>query len=459
MDNAEAPFETLVEVLKPERSMSYAPIFQAQLTMVSAPKRTPALPGIALRWVPLTTGTAKVDLTLSADDRYERLKLVFEYATDLFDESTVARFARHLTALLAAVTADPDLRVSEIPLLSGEERRQVLDEWNGTRHALPPVRTLADLVTGRFAVTDPSAPAVVAGDACLTYGELAEHSRRLADRLRTLGAGPDLPVGLYLDRSAAMVTAIHGVWQAGAGYLPLDPGWPPGRVATVFADARPPLVVTSPALADRIGPLATEHGAVLCVLDGAASEPDTGPLEAARTAPNGRRGRGTDGGDLAYLLYTSGSTGQPKGVVVPQRAVVNLLLSYVDQLRLTATDRWAAVTSPTFDISVLELVLPLLCGATVVVVDAAAAADGAALRQRLTATGATVLQATPTTWRMLMTAGGAPAGVRLRLVGGEALTRDLANGLLTDGAAVWNCYGPSETTIWSTTGPVLPAVS
>jgi non-ribosomal peptide synthetase component F len=438
MENAEAPFEKLVEVLRPERSMSYAPIFQAQLIMTNTPKRAPALPGMALSWVLLTTGTAKVDLSLSVDDRHERQKLVFEYATDLFDEATIARFAQHLTALLAAVAADPGLRVTEIPLLSAAERRQVLVDWNDTGHPLPAVRNLAELVAGRLATTDPAAPAVIAGDARLTYGQLADRCRDLAHRLRALGAGPDVPVGLFLDRSAALVIAIHGVWQAGAGYLPLDPAWPDERIRTVLSDARPPLVVTCRAMAERIGPVVAEHGAVLCLLDDASPAPATAI------------GREASGDDLAYLLFTSGSTGRPKGVVVSQRAVVNFLLAYEDGVHPTTADRWAAVTSPTFDISVVELVLPLLCGATLIVVDAAEAADGIALRRRLTATGATVLQATPTTWRMLAIAGGVPDGVRLRLSGGEALTRDLADEMLTGGATVWNHYGPTETTIYST---------
>jgi len=457
MDNAEAPFEKLVGVLRPERSMAYAPIFQAQLTVISTPKRTPALPGIALSWVPLTTGTAKVDLTLSVDDRDRRQKLVFEYATDLFDEATVARFARHLTALLAAVTADPDRRVTEAPLLSAAERRQVLEEWNSTRHSVPPVRTLAALVTSRIAATDPIAPAVVAGDDRLSYGELAARTGRLAERLRRAGAGPGRIVGLCLDRSAALVTAIHGIWRAGGGYLPLDPAWPDVRLRAVLADACPPLVLTCRAMAARIGPLAAEHGAVLCLLDDAPTVPTVPTCATADTAPAAdARPRGDD---PAYLLYTSGTTGRPKGVVVPQIAVVNLLLWYEERLRLAAGDRWAAVTTATFDISVLELALPLLCGATVVVVDATEAADGVALRRRLVATGATAMQATPASWRMLTIAGGVPAGVRLRLTGGEALTPDLAGELLADGATVWNCYGPTETTIWSTAATVLAAVS
>ncbi|GAA4081638.1 non-ribosomal peptide synthetase [Nonomuraea soli] len=270
----------------------------------------------------------------------------------------------------------------------------------------------------------PHAVAVSGHGGQLTYAGLWRRATDLAGRLRALGVGRGTTVGLHLERTPGMVVSILAVWAAGGAYVPLDPGFPAERLALMREDAGIDLVLTG----EFVGDL------------GEASGP---------AAPLG------DGpGDLAYLMYTSGSTGRPKGVAVPYDAVANLLRSFGDRLELGPGDVWLAVTTLSFDISVLELLLPLVRGARVVVAGLEESADGAALRALAEREYVTHLQATPATWRILLASGGVPASVATRLCGGEALPRDLADELLRGGARLWNVYGPTETTVWSAAGLV-----
>ncbi|MEV0421373.1 non-ribosomal peptide synthetase [Streptosporangium canum] len=325
-------------------------------------------------------------------------------------------------------------------------------------------------LTRRRSELTPDAVAVRGAGGELTYRELHRRVDDLAAALRERGVGPEVPVGLCMERTTGMVVAVLAVWAAGGAYVPLDPAFPEDRLRMMREDAGIGLVLTQPGVDPRLldgvprvlslapdgtvpapGPTpaggVSGQGAVPVWGGAAASLADPTP-PAAETAV-----------DLAYLIYTSGSTGRPKGVAVPQRAVTNLLGSFMRRLELTAEDRWLAVTTLSFDISVLELLLPLACGARVVVASAREAADGRALRDLAVAEGITVMQATPATWRVLLEAGGVPGTVGTRLCGGEALPRDLADALLGAGVRLWNVYGPTETTVWSTAGPVAPAPS
>ncbi|MET8338711.1 non-ribosomal peptide synthetase [Streptosporangium canum] len=305
--------------------------------------------------------------------------------------------------------------------------------------------TTLELTRRRLELT-PDAVAVRGAGGELTYRELHRRVDDLAAALRERGVGPEVPVGLCMERTTGMVVAVLAVWAAGGAYVPLDPAFPEDRLRMMREDAGIGLVLTQPGVDPRL-------------LDGVprvlSLAPD-GTVPAASLADPTPPAADTEG-DLAYLIYTSGSTGRPKGVAVPQRAVTNLLGSFMRRLELTAEDRWLAVTTLSFDISVLELLLPLACGARVVVASAREAADGRALRDLAVAEGITVMQATPATWRVLLEAGGVPGTIGTRLCGGEALPRDLADALLGAGVRLWNVYGPTETTVWSTAGPVAPA--
>ncbi len=302
---------------------------------------------------------------------------------------------------------------------------------------------LSQLIEAQVART-PRAVAVVCGDDALTYDALNARANQLAHRLRALGVGPDVLVGLCVERSATMVVALLAVLKAGGAYVPLDPAYPPERLAYMLGDARPAVVVTEAHLAAHL----SAHDVQTVLLDADAA------LLERESADNPTATAGLE--HLAYVIYTSGSTGQPKGVEIPHRAMTNFLASMRREPGLTAGDTLLAVTTLSFDIAVLELFLPLIVGARVVVAGQGVAADGAALADLLVMSGATMMQATPAAWRLLLHAGW-PGDPRLTvLCGGEALPRALADQLLERCAALWNMYGPTETTVWSTLWRVEP---
>ena len=427
LSNAEVPFERLVEALQPQRSLGHAPLSQAQLILQNIPKLDFALPGVVADALLPDPGVSKMDITLIVETWRDELLMSVEYNTDLFDEPTIERLTGNLVATVVAAADGPHRPLSALTAVTGVERWQVVHGFNSTDMALPDATTALDLIdftSNSVAVDGP--------DGSLTYAELGVWVEQLAGRLRQCGTGPETPVGLYLDRSAAMLVALLAVWRAGGAYVPLDPSWPEERLAAMLADSGAHVLVT-----DRADTL--DFAGTVVRTD------EHGPAVAGSPAP-----------DLAYLIYTSGSTGRPKGVCVPHRAVVNLLTSFAELLGIGPGDRLAAVTTLSFDISVLELLVPLVAGAQVVVVGADEAADGPRLRQRLVDSVATVMQATPATWRLLGTAGGVPPTVQVRICGGEAFPPDLAAELLADDAVVWNAYGPTETTVWSAAGPVAP---
>ncbi|MEV0608916.1 amino acid adenylation domain-containing protein [Polymorphospora rubra] len=441
----DVPFDRIVDRLAPERSLAYAPAVQVMFAVDEPP---PVVTSAGLRIAPQQwhNGTVKFDLTLTVDVRPDGLTVRIAYRTDLYDAARIDRVAGQYLTVLGAALEHPGSPVGTLPLLAADERDRILHGWNDSDLALPDVASVPELLD-RHPATDPDAVAVAGPDGTLTHRQLADRANRIAHLLRSHGVGPDVPVGLSLRRGTDLVAAILGVWRAGGGYLPLDPALPAARLATMLREAAPPVLLTDATAAERAAEAVAGAGdpvPVVLRLDTA----DLAGLPGTPPAVAGHRD------SLAYLLYTSGSTGTPKGVAVTQGSVVNLLAGFDRLLCLTAADRVAAITTPAFDISVVELVLPLLAGARIELVDAATALDAAALRDALAARRITAAQGTPATWRMLVTAGGVPAGVRLRISGGEALPRDLADALRADGATLINGYGPSETTIYSTAGAV-----
>ncbi|HMC07779.1 MAG TPA: amino acid adenylation domain-containing protein, partial [Actinomycetota bacterium] len=373
---------------------------------------------------------SKFDLTLNVDDS-EPGSIAFEYSTDLFEAATIDRMAGHLQTLLEGAVEEPGRRISELPLLTPAERQQILREWNATERVVPQA-AVHDLFAAQAGLT-PEAIAVVADDGILTYAELDRRSNRLARRLRRLGVRPGALAAAYVERSTGMMVALFGILKAGGAYMPLDPAYPLERIAVMLEDAHPAVIVAPVPVA---GLPASDTPIV--GLDDDVTESDA-PLAA-----------GTDPEDLAYVIFTSGSTGRPKGVQVPHRALTNLLGSMGEAPGLSGGDVLLAVTTLAFDIAGLELFLPLVTGARVVLASRETAGDPSALAALIDESGATVMQATPATWRMLIDSGwGGRPGLRV-LCGGEALPVQLAGELRARSGELWNVYGPTETTIWST---------
>ncbi|WP_020479985.1 non-ribosomal peptide synthetase [Mastigocladopsis repens] len=430
------PFEQLVEELHPERNLSHTPLFQVMFALQNAPSEALKLPGLSLNFLEADSETARFDLSLSLTDTAQGLIGELEYNTDLFDSARVTRMLGYFQNLLESIVAHPDQSLSDLTNLTQAEQQQLLVEWNNTQADYPFV-CIHQLFEAQVERT-PDAVAVVFEDLQLTYQQLNARANQLAHHLQKLGVRPEVLVGICVERSLEMVIGLLAILKAGGAYLPLDPLLPKERKAFMLADAQVRVLLTQQNLATSL----EQHQAqVVCIdrdWENIAAHNQNNPIS------------GVQPENLAYIIYTSGSTGQPKGVQITHRSVVNFLTTMQQQPGLTEEDTLLAVTTLSFDIAGLEIFLPLLVGARVVVASRLVATDGIQLSQQLSDCGATVMQATPATWRMLLEAGWQGSPQLKILCGGEALQRQLAVQLQQLCASIWNLYGPTETTIWST---------
>jgi amino acid adenylation domain-containing protein len=434
----DAPFERLVEEIAFDRA-ARSPLVQVLFNVVNAPFDMTTFSGLTLAPFEFDSVFAQFDLSLMVDpDVFGEVRLA--YSTDLFVPATAERMLASFLNLLEQVLADPSRRVREYSLLADAEQA-ALAGWNRTEADYPRGPRVDEFVAAGMA-RDRDGRAIQSASGSVSYRELEARANRLARLLRSRGARRGALVGLCLERSADMVATQLAILKAGAAYVPLDPSYPAERLAYMAEDAHLALLVTGGTATtaldwprDRAVRLDADAAAIAAQSD-AALEPDA----AMDAGPE----------DPAYVIYTSGSTGKPKGVVVPHRAVVNFLVSMAREPGLRPSDRLVAVTTLSFDIAVLELLLPLSVGARIVLASRDEAVDGKALRALLEASDATVMQATPATWRLLIDAGWKGGGAFKALVGGEALPPDLAQRLLERSGELWNMYGPTETTVWST---------
>jgi amino acid adenylation domain-containing protein len=459
LEGQEYPLALMVERLQPRRDPSRSPLFETTFVLqrfeqfgelarvpIGGPDQAPAdFGGLKARAYPLHQEEGQFDLGLSLMDRDDgKLEGALAYNTDLFDAAAVQQLAGHYSQLLRAICDQPDARIDELPLLSDAERARVIGELNDTARQVAPVN-----VVQRFeqqVARTPDAVALSFEGAHSSYRGLNERANQVAHYLRAAGVGPGVLVGLCLPRSLDLVAVVLAIQKAEGAYVPLDPSFPADRLAYMIEDSGAPVVVTAGQATEgvsfpaQVRVIDLDHEATALRAQPTTSLPSTWRPD-----------------DPAYVIYTSGSTGRPKGVVVPQGALANFIVSMERVPGLSSTDVLAAVTTISFDIAGLELYLPLVVGARIELVSRETAADGLNLAALLEACGATVMQATPATWRLLLQADWQGAANFRALCGGEPLPRELAEALLPRVGELWNLYGPTETTVWSTVGRVTSA--
>ncbi|EST31002.1 non-ribosomal peptide synthetase, partial [Streptomyces roseochromogenus] len=419
----DVPFERLVEVLNPERSLARQPMFQVLLALQNMERSVIGLPGVRAEVVAPGAGVAKFDLSFAlrelrdGDREPNGITGVVEYSTDLFEAATVESVVARLVRLLDAVATAPGTPLSGLELVGPAERHQLLDGYNDSRRDLEPMDTVT-LFT-RAAGQDPDAVALVHEDRVVRYGELAERADRLAHWLRAAGVGAESVVAVRMKRSPELVTAVLGIWKAGAAYLPVDPDYPAERIAYMLDDARPACVLDE--LPDLTGLPGTDPGV--------RPHPDS----------------------PAYLIYTSGSTGRPKGVVASHRGVHSLLATQRERLGVGPGSRVLQFASPSFDAAFWEICMGLLSGATLVLAPADRLLPGVALASVVAEHGVTHVTLPPSALAVLPE--DALPGVTL-VVAGEACPPDLT-ARWSAGHRMINAYGPTETTVCATTSAPL----
>ncbi|MFI9333098.1 amino acid adenylation domain-containing protein, partial [Kitasatospora sp. NPDC052868] len=447
--NQDVPFERLVEDLAPTRSMARHPLFQVMLTLQNNTEAALELPGIEAVLVATGQLPAKFDLDFQLRELHDAhgkavgLHGALTFATDLFDQSTAEAIAQRFVRVLRAAAAEPEQPVSRIEILDPAERALILTGWNDTDRELP-ATTLPALFHAQVTRT-PDATALIFGDTELTYAELNERANRLAHHLTAHGAGPETIVGVHMERSTDLITALYATTKAGAAYLPLDPDHPADRIAYMLDDARPTLVITTRALQNTLPDNTTR-----IVLD----DPHTLTLLAGLDATNPQP-------DLlpthpAYVIYTSGSTGRPKGVTIPHHGVANRLAWMQHEYQLTTTDRILQKTPFGFDVSVWELFWPLLEGATLVLARPGGHRDPAYLTTLIRHHNITITHFVPSMLQAFLQDPTAPTCTTLRAVfcSGEALPTELRDRFLTHlNTPLHNLYGPTEASIDVTAWP------
>lgn len=444
----DVPFEKLVEVLQPARDVSYSPLFQVMFDLQNAPVSDMDIPGLRIMPVEIENKTSKVDLSLSIQEGGQELTVSIDYNTDLFEAQTIERMLGHFQTLLESMVAEPEACVSKLSFLTTDERNTVVTGWNETAMAYPEIGWLPEAIAAQAART-PEARAVTLDDHTLTYAELLARATQLAQQLRQQGVGPDMLVGVAMERSLELVVALLGILQAGGAYLPLDPDYPAERLAFMLADARPVLLLTQASLRARFP---TYSGPMWCL------DTDELPISGQPATALDVAFHGTH---LAYTIYTSGSTGQPKGVGNTHAGLLNRLQWMQTQYRLTPMDRVLQKTPFSFDVSVWEFFWPLLVGAELVLAQPGEHRDGLRLLDRIIRHQITTLHFVPPMLDAFLETPGLERCGSLRRVfcSGEALPAAVARRCLDTfpQAELHNLYGPTEAAIDVTAWACRPA--
>ncbi len=427
--------EDIVDIVKPERDLSRYPLVSVNFVLQSSFKNNYGT-GFKLVELPVCCAKTACDVNFSVNEGPQGWSLCCEYNRNLFESQTITRILNQFKTLLSAVVVDPSIIISRLNTLDDSDRHELVVESNCTSESYPQDLTLPQLFetqAGRV----PESVSVVCGDRSISYRELNIASNRLARELIERGVGPNGRVAVFLDRSPEMIVAILAILKSGGAYIPLDPAYPAERLQYVFENSRPSAIITRASLRNVL-----MHVSVpVVVIDSEScliAKQSTAPLAPVALPA-----------DPAYIMYTSGSTGRPKGVVVHHRGLVNLLCAMQRRPGLACDDTVVSVTTIAFDMSVLDLFLPLIVGARLVLAKEQERSDGSALLELLRRHRATFMQATPVTWQLLLESGWHGNPPLKMLCGGEAMPRKLAEKLLKCGGELWNMYGPTETVVWS----------
>jgi len=430
------PFDKLVEELHPQRTLSHTPIFQVIFAFENAsmPKG-----GLNTTGLEVDRGITHADLSLFITEKADSLSCMWEYSTDLFDKETIERMIRNYQTLLESILESPDERIAYLQSCAAEELQRLLVEWNCTKTSESSPRCIHEVFEAQVEQT-PGAIALVSGNERLSYRQLNARANQVAHYLRKHGVGPETPVGVCLERSAQMIVALLGVLKAGGAYVPLDPGYPSERLAFTLADSGVSVLLTE----KHLEHIFHEPSAEIVCLDECA---------AIATENTGNPARLSTPENLAYIIYTSGSTGVPKGVAVSHATVVHLFTATKERLGFREGDVWTVVHSSAFDFSVWEIWGSLLQGGRLIVVPLDVVQSPTDLYALLCREQVTILNQTPSALRQLLEVRRASQedwNLRLIVCGGDALDQELAAELVQLDIPVWNFYGPTESTVWTT---------
>ncbi|HEX8185025.1 MAG TPA: condensation domain-containing protein, partial [Blastocatellia bacterium] len=452
------PFPLLIERLHPDHDSSRTPLFQVMFILQKAPLSQEhglaalaanhsgeqiALGDLQLESVVLDQRIAQFDMTLVIAETEQGLLASFEYNTDLFDETTIARMAEHYRQLLESIVADPYAKIAELPMMRDEERTRLLVEWNRTEAPYAAAKCIHDLFRDQVRL-QPDAMALVCGDVQLSYAELNRRANQIAHYLRSVGVGPEVVVGVLMERRAEMVIGLLGILKAGGAYLPLDPAYPNERLAFMLQDASVEILLTQ---RDLLAILGEEVSVAVCLdsdWEEIARHNDSDPRSAVM--PD----------NIAYMIYTSGSTGRPKGVMIQHHSAVVFLNWSTDVFTRYQLDGVLASTSICFDLSVFELFAPLSCGGKVMLIDNILQLPSLAFSESVS-----LINTVPSAVAELIRMNGVPSSVRTINLAGEPLKQILAQDVyrLPNVDQLWNLYGPSEDTTYSTFSLVAKAAN
>lgn len=433
--NQEISLETILKDVQPIRNAGHNPLYQIGFTFEHPMPLK--LDGLSAKSVWVHPGGAQLDIFGVFWDNNGSLTGYFEYNKDILKEWKIENFTKNYAKTLASVIEDSKKTILTMPIISDWEKTKLIETLNNTKQEFDAPAAIHMWFEKQVCKT-PNRTAVKFAEKTLTYRELDNKSNMLANYLLELGVGPDVLVGIYMNRCIDMIVALLGVLKAGGAYVPLDPDFPIERVAYMIDHAKPASILTQEML-DNDLPSCDAH--IICI------DNQWHKIEQySEKNPDEK----IDPQHIAYVMYTSGSTGKPKGVQIPHEALINFMGSMAKEPGINEKDILLAVTTLSFDISVLEMFLPLIVGARVVIASRTVATDGAMLLEMIEKEKITFMQATPTTWRLLLAADWKMDRPFKVLCGGEPLPKDLAKDLIEKAGGVWNMYGPTETTIWST---------